>query len=291
MKTVYAIVVNYENFEDTAECIESLLNQSYPCRILLVDNGSNLGIVEKLKNAFPQIEVLRLSENLGYAAGCNAGIRKVIDRSDYIFLVNNDVVLERDTLEKMIREMERDGRIAACQPVVKYYGDDVVWSAGTQLFLGYPKLYLKNKRCEVGTFDPPFGLVGCAMLIRVSALKDVGLFDKTLFMMHEETDWCIRAKKRGYKLLVCRSCAYHKVSKTIGLFSKEYLYYIARNWLIVARKAGFGMFFYALITEPLRILYYFLKFKEKEKIRYYLEGLKDGILGVRGKYENDVRCR
>jgi GT2 family glycosyltransferase len=76
---------------------------------------------------------------------------------------------------------------------------------------------------------------------------------------------------------------YHKVSKTIGLFSKEYLYYVARNWLIVARKAGFKMYIYALITEPLRIMYYFLKLKEKWKIVYYLKGLKDGILGVRGK--------
>jgi len=283
MKTVYAIVVNYRNFEDAAECIESLLNQSYPCKVLLVDNGSENEVVEKLKNAFPEIEVLRLEENLGYAGGCNAGIRRVMDRADYIFLVNNDVVVERDALEKMIREMERDERIAACQPVVKYYEEDVIWSAGTQLFLGYPRLYLKNKSCEVETLEPPFGLVGCAMLIRTHALRDVGLFDESLFLMHEETDWCIRTKKKGYRLLVCDAVAHHKVSRSIGLFSPDYLYYISRNWLIVARRAGIVMFLYALLTEPLRIAYYLLKIKRKRDIIHYLAGMVHGIAGVRGK--------
>ncbi len=283
MKTVYAIVVNYNNIQDTTECIKSLLSQSYPCKVLLVDNGSEVEVVEKLRRAFPDVEVLRLAENLGYAGGCNAGIRRVIDRADYVFLVNNDVVVERDALDRMIEEMERDKRIAACQPVVKYYGEDVIWSAGTQLFLGYPRLYLKDKRCKVEPFEPPFGLVGCAMLVRTSALKDIGLFDESLFMMHEETDWCIRAKKKGYKLLVCNAVAYHKVSRSIGLFSPDYLYYISRNWFVVARKAGIVMFLYALLTEPLRIAYYLLKTKKKRDIVHYLTGIAHGIAGVRGK--------
>ncbi len=283
MKTVYAIVVNYGNFEDTSECIKSLLNQNYPCKVLLVDNGSEMDVVEKLRRAFPEIEVLRLNENLGYAGGCNAGIRRVIDRADYVFLVNNDVVVERDALEKMIGEMERDKRIAACQPVVKYYGEDVIWSAGTRFFLGYPKLHLKNKKDDIGTFEPPFGLVGCAMLVKTSALKDLGLFDESLFMMHEETDWCTRAKKKGYKLLVCSAVAYHKVSRSIGLFSPDYLYYISRNWLLVARRAGIMVFLYALLTEPLRIAYYFLKVNRKKDLVHYLTGIIHGIAGVRGK--------
>ena len=121
------------------------------------------------------------------------------------------------------------------------------------------------------------------MLVRTSALKDIGLFDESLFMMHEETDWCIRAKKKGYKLLVCNAVAYHKVSRSIGLFSPDYLYYISRNWFVVARKAGIVMFLYALLTEPLRIAYYLLKTKKKRDIVHYLTGIAHGIAGVRGK--------
>lgn len=283
MKKVYAVVVNYENFYDTVECLESLLSQTYPCRILLVDNGSRSDVVEKIRKTFPEVEILTLGENRGYAGGCNAGIRKVIDRSDYILLLNNDVVLEKDALEKMVAEMEKDERVAACQPFVKYYDGGEIWSAGTQLFLGYPRLYLKNSNQNPKTFEPPFGLVGCAMLVRASALKNVGLFDESLFMMHEETEWCVRAKKRGYRLLVCDAVAYHKVSRSLGLFSPDYLYYVSRNWLNVARGMGRLMFLYALVTEPLRIAYYLFKLDGKRKLKHYLIGLAHGLKGIRGR--------
>jgi len=282
---VCVIVLNYNNLDDTLECLESLQNLEYEnYRILLVDNGSNEEIYNGIRKKYPYIECMRLGHNAGYAGGNNAGILKVLDKADYIFIVNNDVVVEKNVLNAMVEEMENDERIAACQPVVKYYGSEKIWSCGTEMFFGYPRLYLKNKLCKiVGSFEPPFGLAGCAILFRTSALKDVGLFDESLFLMHEETDWCIRARKKGYRFLVCNSYVYHKVSKTIGLFSKEYLYYTARNWLIVARKAGFKMFFYALITEPLRIMYYLVRLKEKRNIVYYLKGLRDGILSVRGR--------
>jgi len=285
MTKVYIIVLNYNNTEDTIECLNSLMNLNFDdYKILLVDNGSDKEVFLTLRKRYPRIEFLRLSRNYGYALGNNLGIERVLNEAEYVFIVNNDVVVESDVLRKMIECMEKNPAVVACQPIVKYYGSDIIWSAGTQLFFGYPRLYLKNRNCKIDfNFEPPFGLVGCAMLIRVSALRDIGLLDKSLFMMHEETDWCIRAKKKGYRFLVCNSYVYHKVSKTIGLLSKEYLYYVARNWLIVAKKAGFKMFLYALITEPLRILYYFLKLKEKWKIVYYLKGLRDGILGVGGR--------
>ncbi len=264
MVKVYIIVLNYNNVEDTIECLNSLTNLDFDdYKILLIDNGSDKEVFLTLRKKYPEIEFLRLSRNYGYALGNNLGIERVLNKAEYVFIVNNDVVVESDVLRRMVECMKKNSTVVACQPIVKYYGSDTIWSAGTQLFFGYPRLYLKNKSCKIdGDFDAPFGLVGCAMLIRTLALRDIGLFDESLYMMHEETDWCIRAKKKGYRLVVvCNTQVRHKISRTIGLFSREYLYYIARNWLIVARKAGFKMFLYALITEPLRIIYYFAKLK------------------------------
>lgn len=286
MKRVCIIVLNYNNIQDTLECLESLEKLSYnEKKIVLFDNGSDREIFRKIQEEvlkrFPRVEILRSERNLGYAAGNNAVIKRHLD-FDYVFLVNNDVVLESDTLEAMVKEMERDERIAACQPVIYYYGSDKIWSCGTKIFLGYPMLYMKGKRIKIrDSFEPPFGLVGCAMLIRTAALKDVGFFDENLYLMHEETDWCIRARKKGYRFLVVNVKAYHKVSRTIGLFSEKYLYYTARNWLIVAKKCGLGMFMYAILTEPLRILYYMIK--SRKNVAFYLKGLIDALSGVKGE--------
>jgi len=288
---VCIIVLNYNNFDDTLECLESLSGLRYRSKkIVLVDNGSDKEVFrqlqEEVSRKFPEVEILRLEKNLGYAGGNNEAIREYCNFK-YIFLVNNDLQLDSDALDLMVDEMEKDEKIAACQPVIYYYGSDRIWSCGTRIFLGYPRLYMKGKRAEIKeSFEPPFGLVGCAMLIRISALRDVGFFDENLFLMHEETDWCIRAKKKGYRLLVTRARAYHKVSRTIGLFSRTYLYYTARNWLIVARKHGMKMFLYAVITEPLRIFYYLIK--ARRNVIFYIKGLLDALRGVRG--ESNIRC-
>ena len=88
---VYIVVLNYNSLEDTVECITSLKSIDYEnYRILLVDNGSDYDVFVNIKRTFPEIEYLRLNENVGYAGGNNAGIRKVLDKADYIFVINND---------------------------------------------------------------------------------------------------------------------------------------------------------------------------------------------------------
>ncbi|MEM2191862.1 MAG: glycosyltransferase family 2 protein [Archaeoglobaceae archaeon] len=282
---VYVIVLNYNNLKDTIETLENLKNLDYEnLRIIVVDNGSEKWIVEEIKKRF-RFEVIENQKNLGYAGGNNVGISKALsDGAEYVFVLNNDVIVERDVLKKMVGEISKRKEYAACQPLVKYYDKDAIWSAGTKIFLGYPKLYLKGKKEAKGIFEPPFGLAGCAILFRAEALRDVGLLNEKLFLMHEETEWCIRAKKKGYRfLVVANAIVYHKVSATLGFLSEKYLYYVSRNWLIVARKLGRLFFVYSVITEFLvRLPYYFLlllRSKKPRLIRHYLKGVLDGLCG------------
>jgi len=135
----------------------------------------------------------------------------------------------------------------------------------------------------------PFGLVGCAILFRRTALQQTGLFDESLFLLHEETDWCIRAKKLNFSLLIISNAiVYHKISTTIGMFSKIYLYYIGRNWLLVGKKNfSFFSYLYILLTEFLiRFPYYLYHVTKKGQIgmiKFYLKGIFDGILGISGE--------
>ena len=291
--SVYIIVLNYNNLYDTIESLRSVEKLNYEnYKVLLVDNGSTEGIIGEIRKKIPNLEIIKNEKNLGYAGGNNVGILKAMgEKANYIFLLNNDVVVERDVLRKLVDAMEREEHFAACQPLVSYFHErEKIWSAGTEFFIGYPRLYKKNKRAKLsGNFEPPFGLAGCALLMRTPAIKDIGLFDESLFLMHEETDWCIRAKKKKYKLLVVADAVvHHKVSATLEMFSKTYLYYVSRNWVLVARKNfRWLMYLYVVLTElTVRLPYYMyhlFKRRQLRMIKYYLNGLKDGLFGVTGE--------
>lgn len=290
---VCTIVLNYNNISDTVETLKSAGSLNYENNsLLLVENSTKKEVIEKIRVQCPSLEIIENERNLGYAGGNNVGIRRAIEcGAEYIFLLNNDVTLEQDVLEKLIAAMAGAPKCAACQPVVTYFHDkDKIWSAGTELYFGYPRLSQKNKRIlRDGVQKSPFGLVGCALLFRADALKKVGLFDESLFLMQEETDWCIRAVKMGFSLLVVSDAVvHHKVSETLGLFSKAYLYYIGRNWLLVGKRhCGRMTYGYILLTElMIRIPYYLYRLARNGRvgmIKFYFYGLLDGLRGVSGE--------
>jgi GT2 family glycosyltransferase len=291
--SVYTIVLNYNNYADTVETIESVLSLRYDSNfILLIENSSDKKIIQKIRITYPNLAIIENKKNLGYAGGNNIGIQAAIaSGAEYIFLLNNDVILEKDVLEKCVSAMEKSPGCGACQPViVASQNKGITWSAGTQLFFGYPRLFLKGTKLQKnGIKTAPFGLVGCAILFRRTALQKTGLFDEDLFLFHEETDWCIRAKKMNFALLIISNAIVcHKISTTIGMFSKIYLYYVGRNWLLVGKKNfSFSFYLYILSTEFLirfpYYLYHGIKKGQIGMIKFYLRGVIDGIRGISGE--------
>lgn len=290
---VITIVLNYNNIFDTIETLESVNQMSYNKNsLLLVENSSKKEVIETIRSQYPTLEIIENDKNMGYAGGNNVGIRRAIERgADYIFLLNNDVILERDILERLIAAMESMPNCAACQPLVTYFANpDILWSAGTEMYFGYPRLFEKGKNVQqIYAQEPPFGLVGCAILFRTDTLKKIGLFDESLFLLQEETDWCMRAMKMGFRLMVINSAvAYHKVSLTLGSFSRKYLYYVGRNWLLVGKKNCSRLSYgYILFTElMIRIPYYLFQLAKRRQlkmIRFYILGLMDGLRGISGE--------
>jgi GT2 family glycosyltransferase len=288
--SVYTIILNYNNYSDTIETIESALSLDYNSNsVLLVENSSDKMIIQKIRSRFPDLAITENSKNLGYAGGNNIGIQKgLASGADYIFLLNNDLKLKKDVLKKCVAAMEKIPGCGACQPmIVTFENEERVWSAGTQLYFGYPRLFLKGTKLQkTGIVTSPFGLVGCAILFRRTALEQTGLFDDSLFLLHEETDWCIRAKQMNFSLLtISDAIVCHKISTTIGMFSKVYLYYIGRNWILVVKKNfSFLYYIYVLLTEFLiRFPYYLYHLTKKNQIgmiKFYLRGIFDGIFGI-----------
>ena len=112
---VYVLVLNRNNWKDTNRCLTSLRLLDYsPRTVLVLDNGSTDSSVLKIQEEFPEFEIIALSENLGFAKGNNVGIRLAMERgADYVWVLNNDTVVNPGALRAMVKKAERDPRIGA----------------------------------------------------------------------------------------------------------------------------------------------------------------------------------
>jgi GT2 family glycosyltransferase len=201
------IVLNWNSREMTAECIGSLLRmRGGDYQVLVVDNGSRDGSVEYLRREFPRVAVLPQKRNLGFAAGCNVGIKEGLKQgAKYVLPINNDTVVDVRFLEELVSAADRHPQAAMISPKI-YFGDapDILWWAGGafNLWSGIPKMIGRKER-DGGQFDaerPIDWATGCAALIRCEVLKEIGLFDERFFGNGEDLDLSVRMRRAGYEV-------------------------------------------------------------------------------------------
>lgn len=237
---VVIIVLNWNGFEDTAECIASLKKQSYPnYKILVVDNGSTDGSEELLKEKFPELTVIQTGKNSGYAGGMNAGMRHVLaSRCDHIILLNNDTIVAPDFAAELVKAAT-DEKTAGilCSKVYFYDHPETLWYAGasfnTMLGWGRHRGFNQPDNGSFDTLEETQRACGCAMMVTRELCERTGLLDDEFFCYFEDVDWGLRAARDGFKVLyVPASKVWHKGFKsTGGLGTSIALYYNIRNTL------------------------------------------------------------
>lgn len=199
----------------TAECIRSIqAMDSRDYEILVVDNGSRDGSVEYLRRELPSITVLPQERNLGFAAGCNVGIRHAMERgTEYVLLLNNDTAVAKDFLTALIAEAERHPNAAIISPKIYFYDrpERLWWAGGTfrpqDLFCAIPK-HVGLGEEDGPTYSIPMQIdwaTGCAMLIRCKVLASVALLDEGFFGHAEDLDFSLRVTEAGYTILFAPS--------------------------------------------------------------------------------------
>ena len=227
---VTAVVLSWNGREDTLACLRSLEGDGVD--VIVVDNASEDGTAEAVTGA----EVIRNERNLGYAGGMNVGIRRALGRgAEAVLLLNNDTEVEPGAIAALAGAL--DGAGAVCPVIVFADEPERVWYSGAD----YDPRHGYNGRHRT---DLPDGIAetdricGAAVLIPREALERVGTFDEALFAYAEDTDWSLRARELGLRLLVePRSRVRHKVSaSTGGEGSDSALYYATRNTLAVAER-------------------------------------------------------
>lgn len=296
-KNVYIVLLNWNGFEDTVECIESCRALSYrPATLVVVDNASRDGSEELLRQRFPDLPVLQTGSNLGYAGGNNVGIRYALDRgADYVWLLNNDTTVHPEALSELVKVAERERQAGILgSKILSYLDPTLIWFAGGwveadrgetgHIGLGVP---------DQGQFDQVTDtgyVTGCSMLVKREVVEQVGMMDEGYFLYFEESEWCLRAKRQGYRLLYApASIVWHKESVSTRKLAGAWVYYMTRNRLYFMSRNGAKARWLSRFGSD---LYEFLRLMAKGEFRLancMSSGYWHWLTGYRGRREQPVK--
>lgn len=207
------IIVNWNTRQLLLDCIRSIYTTvtgiSY--HICIVDNGSGDGSVQAVHDQFPQVLVIENRENRGFAAAVNQALEKNIATYTYSVLLNTDALLQKGAIQAMYAFMERhkDAGIVGAQlqkhDGTRQHSYDNHPTLATELLNKsllrwlFPEKYPSKKTQPTQPVEVE-SVIGACMMIRNEAIKDVGKLDEDYFFFLEETDWCYRMQKAGWKV-------------------------------------------------------------------------------------------
>ena len=244
MQKVFIIVLNWNGYMDTVECLRSLEKCSYPAyEVVVVDNGSTDGSVERLKKDFKDVVYIENKENLGYTGGNNAGIRYAIGKgAEYIWLLNNDTTIKADSLMRLIEVAGNDPRAGLLGPkILQMDNPEYAYAMMGRLNMWFPwpdRMEGEEESKVTGEAVSADFLSGSALLVKREFVEKVGLLDERFFFYWEENDWCERGRKSGFRsVFVPDAVVYHKGGGASGRGWNEFTaYYLVRNWILFMRK-------------------------------------------------------
>ena len=239
------IILNWNNYEISKMCINSLDKITYPnYDIIIVDNGSNDNSGKKLQKELANCKVILNTENLGFARGCNVGIRYAMEKgADYVLLLNNDSIIEEKLfLEPAIQVAESDNRIGLVSGKIYYQRNPKkIWYAGGYISLLRGQAIVRGlHEVDKGQYDKVSEVrfaTGALLLIKREILKKVGLLPEEYFFGQEEWDYSLTIRRAGYKLYyVPNFTSYHKADGSHRNSDPKYVYNSYRNKLIFQQK-------------------------------------------------------
>lgn len=233
------IVLSFNGVADTVHCLDSIYSQDAPrFDVLVVDNGSQPGVVDQLCTRFPDVEILALTENLGWAGGNNVGIKLGLERGyEWICLLNNDLVFPDGSVAKWL---DATVGLPPCllHPTIYFWDEPTVAQvereAGARPAFSAPELSSKVVLSYA---------YGACLAVHRTIFEKVGVFDERFFLQLEETDFHLRSEQAGF-LPVCATDVhiFHKESRAFGgTMAPIKTYYATRNRMLLTHKNRRGL--------------------------------------------------
>lgn len=302
---VYISVLNWNGYEQTIRCLQSLERLDYTnYQVIVIDNDSQNDSVERIRAAFPDIRLLCSDTNLGYAGGNELALREALadSHADLFWILNNDAVVKPDTLTALVRAYQEHGdALFGSVPLnIRHKNDEWrtdlhYWEIGENQRYVYRKI--KNVRFDAffASVDDRIvaNLSGFSLLIPISVVRKHGFIDTSFFMYMEDADYCFRLRQFGIKsVLVPTSVLFHDGGGSRSdqpSVKSIILYYQVRNRLIFWRKY-FGLYRYLMLLfkqffyAGAWVGWYFAGNTQGLRSAYYtLIGIRDALLNRTGK--------
>jgi GT2 family glycosyltransferase len=237
------IVLNTNRREDTCAALASLEQNTYQNhRVLVLDNASTDGSVQAIRATFPAAQIIELEQNLGYAGNNNVGIQAALTQgAEWVLVLNEDTLLAPDCLAQLIEVGQSNPHIGIVGPMVYHHNEpDVIQSAGGKMGSDWQAWHMAQNEQDQGQFSQPHQvdwISGCAILVRREVIEQVGMLDERFFYYWEETEWCLRARKAGWRIMhVPQAKLWHKGVQRDYQPNPSVTYYATRNRFLMLAK-------------------------------------------------------
>ncbi|MGL6094465.1 MAG: glycosyltransferase family 2 protein, partial [Fimbriiglobus sp.] len=244
---VWVVLVNYNGLADTRECLRSLAALRDPASVVVVDNASTTDPVPVLGPEFPAVHFVQAGRNGGWAGGNNVGLRFALARgAELVVLLNNDTTVSPDLVGRLVAAAESHPEHGILGPVIRFMAppcevqtDGVVFNRP-----GRPGFFQRHP-VPLCTTDPPtvadVDIVnGCCLMVRRAVVGRIGFVDEAFFLIHEESDFCLRAQRAGWKNgVLAEALVWHAGSSSFQREGKRLQrYFDVRNVVRLLRKHG-----------------------------------------------------
>jgi GT2 family glycosyltransferase/2-polyprenyl-3-methyl-5-hydroxy-6-metoxy-1,4-benzoquinol methylase len=284
---ISVVIPTYNLISDLLEAIDSIIKQDYsPIEIIVVDNGSTNGTSEKIKRLYPKIKLITHKKNLGVTGGRNSGLRKA--EGKYILFFDHDMIADKEMVSELVKIVDSNEEISISTGKIYYWDDKkIIWSAGTDVNLITGQVLFRAGQ-DKGQYDciEEIQVTPAVILVKKEVVEKIGGFDDVFFANWEDTDFCFRARKAGFKIFYTpKAIAYHKITldpveSMNRLLSRAY--YIARNRIIFMKRHSKHFYLFLLFLPGYLAYYSWLSLRvcRIDGIKNFLRGTCVGLYEV-----------
>ncbi len=242
---VMIVILNTNRRDDTLECLHALAASSYANQqVIVLDNASTDGSVAAIRAAFPAVRIINLTQNSGYAGNNNVGIAAALTAgAAWVLILNEDTLLASDCIEHMVATGEAEATIGIVGPLVLHHDEpETIQSAGGRMNNAWQAWHHgQNQPSSTAPVAPQSveWISGCAIMVRREVITQIGMFDERFFYYWEETEWCLRARRAGWRIILEPAAwLWHKGVQRDYRPKPSVSYYDTRNHLLLLRKHG-----------------------------------------------------